>query len=337
MDIVETMRRVITVILVFLSAALFSACTTIGPKYTPAPQPESKSLIYFFRDSVERNGGYRTNFMINRVPIVALYNSGYSWVHIDPGEYQFIGGGEVIELSVEPGKTYYLGFNQENFYASSFVSTKNTFRVYSYEDAKQKISRFRYKKSTTLDEARIDQIQNFTRSSYKEPPGDKVSKLILKRSLSLSRRLPNFYISITSDSESCSTGTHNVTKLLSGGNPLVIQAEGFETLHMISSYRSAATKYSCDQRITFQPNAGEEYTLHLDIDNEQAFDAFSCTARITDHREEAVPVMLRKPQSSFFKNSSICSKSEFERKEFVDLIESYRKCYIYIVGGGQKC
>ena len=124
--------RFIIVILILLSAG----CSTIGEPFSLAvPPKEDKALVYLFRDNISQGGASRSNFKIDGDPIMSIWNSGYTWVHLTEGMHTFessaINDTFTIPLVLEKGKTYYLGVNQDRY--SYFVA--NVFKQYEEKEA----------------------------------------------------------------------------------------------------------------------------------------------------------------------------------------------------------
>jgi len=119
-------------VLAFLITWLLAACSTSGPKFTPAPTAENDdALIYFMRSHVGYLGGYWTNFYIDDEEIVELFDEGYTWVHLKPGFYNFSAGFIIrpnldFEIYIEPNRTYYIEYTQES---AGYNQVRNKFHV----------------------------------------------------------------------------------------------------------------------------------------------------------------------------------------------------------------
>jgi len=101
---------------------IISGCSTSGLKFSqaPAPDPESKALVYVMRNVVGYGGAYWTNFYVDDIEIAELYDSGYSWIHVTSGKHIFsmdahLSPKREIILNIIPGETYYLMVNHPWF------------------------------------------------------------------------------------------------------------------------------------------------------------------------------------------------------------------------------
>jgi hypothetical protein len=129
---------------------LFSGCTTMGEKYSPAPLPsEDKSLIYLFRSHVTIGNFWITNFSINGKEVVSLYDKGYSWVHLKPGTHLFgvnsLAQNELkFETPIQAGKIYFIEHTQE---PAGYNRYRNVIRMVPSKIGENIIENFSYKKA----------------------------------------------------------------------------------------------------------------------------------------------------------------------------------------------
>lgn len=114
------MNHKMIMILVVISALLQGCMTTTGKPYEIPPAPgKDKALVYLMRSNVHSGNLYQTNFFINDVKIVSLYDEGYTWVHLEPGVYEFAVGDDPSNkylkflMPVIGGHFYYVEYTQE--------------------------------------------------------------------------------------------------------------------------------------------------------------------------------------------------------------------------------
>lgn len=136
--------------LLIIGMILFSGCTAMGEKYSPAPlPPEDKSLVYLFRSNVVLGNFWITNFLINGKEVVSLYDSGYSWVHLKPGTHRFeansLAQNELkFEAPIHAGKIYFIEYTQES---AGYNGYRNVIRMVPSERGENIIKNFSYKKA----------------------------------------------------------------------------------------------------------------------------------------------------------------------------------------------
>ncbi|MCU1759580.1 hypothetical protein NTD84_07560 [Pseudomonas sp. 14P_8.1_Bac3] len=90
------------------------------PYFEPPTPPQGKALVYMMRTQVIQGSFYDSVFSINDSAVVGLNEQTYSWVLVSPGLHKVSAGQHphprnvFLNLSVEPGKEYFVEYTQEN-------------------------------------------------------------------------------------------------------------------------------------------------------------------------------------------------------------------------------
>lgn len=107
-------------------------------------------------------GGYATKFRINDKVVVGLLDYGYSWLHLDPGVYVFKAGRQRLNLEIEPGKTYYLEYHQENLrMPAGNIRSSSIFKFVDITNFQKQLKHSRYKVAAALSETEDARVIGF--------------------------------------------------------------------------------------------------------------------------------------------------------------------------------
>ncbi|MFJ7793454.1 DUF2846 domain-containing protein [Pseudomonas sp. NPDC096950] len=107
---------------VSLFMLLLAGCghmTSSQPYFEPPAPPPGKALVYMMRTQVIQGSFYDSIFSINDSAVVGLNDRNYSWVFISPGLHKISAGQHThpknvyLNLTVEPGKAYFVEYTQE--------------------------------------------------------------------------------------------------------------------------------------------------------------------------------------------------------------------------------
>jgi hypothetical protein len=141
--------------LLFIPLLLVSGCTTMGQPYSPPPPaPEGKSIVYLMRSSVGYGGAWSTVFSINDTKVVSLYDKGYTWVHVGPGQYKFSAGTTLnsdylkFVAPVRSGQEYFIEYTQESL---GYPRYRNVIRGVSPGVGKSTVEKYSYIEADKVD------------------------------------------------------------------------------------------------------------------------------------------------------------------------------------------
>lgn len=320
-----------------LLIVLLQACA-MGPAYQAAPAAlHSQALVYMFRGDVQYGGGYATKFYINDTEVVGLYDSGYSWIHLDSGSYKFKAGGSKIELDVEAGKTYYLGMHQETKITGTLRRTWNIFKSYPRDEVFEQLSESRYKKSSSLSGGTKAKSRDF-----KSTAAVKSAEIRFTHNKTRNPKRPQFGVSFFDKPEICVDGRQNLTvENLNAGN---VAIPAGELVSLIVSSREpplGSAQVWCANTISFIPEVNQAYTVKIKSGLDVNFKKGSignCTVEIiNDGDNKPVDILARTKPIKYFGSSPNCDPDDIQQPNWVKIAKNKANCSLTTTTKTQFC
>jgi hypothetical protein len=71
-----------------VATTLLAGCAAQGPAFTEAPPPDTKALVYIYRQPGFTLSGQPAGFTLDEKPVTTLDAGGYSFFHVAPGHYE---------------------------------------------------------------------------------------------------------------------------------------------------------------------------------------------------------------------------------------------------------
>lgn len=318
------MRKLGFVILIFLQG-----CAT-GQIFTEAPAPlEGQALVYLLRGDVHYGGGYRTQFNVDDRIVARLYDGGYTWLHMAPGEHEIRVGRHSLDVNIVAAETYYFEFHQDNFSSSYGVETESSFKQYEYVQIQEQLSKSRYRESEDIATAEVNRYREF-----KNEPIENGAFIRISRDDSYAVVYPALAATIPHDAVTCARGRQSIPRELLDGRRLAIPSGDYVTLNVIvgkgSKIQGLNFSTTCSPYISFIPEAGRDYDLAISVEKADSGRLDLCRIEITDLSSNTpVEFLPRKEPPPWTGNSPKCSPSDLKEPVFItDFIEKMQCTYI---------
>jgi hypothetical protein len=312
----NTFKKLQNCLSISIVVVLLNACA-MGPIYQPAPEaPEGYGLLHLMRGDVYYNGGYATNFKINDVNIVDLYDFGYSWIHLKPGEYNIRAGYGRKQVNIEAGKAYYLEYHQENIQMpSGRINTSAVLDLYDYDKIQEQLSESRYKVAESLGTGK-----KAKRRYFKNVDIESGAKIRFIRKPSYKNMYPTLNAGLYDNFEECVDGYQAFEKNYLKGDYFNISTDKPISISTNLTDAIPDISLSCRNTFTFKPKAGKSYTIEIDVEktSTQSHKDFCIVEVIDNESKQKMEVLSRTQPLQWTGYSPQCSNSDFKKLEWKD-------------------
>ncbi|MCC4798742.1 DUF2846 domain-containing protein [Enterovibrio norvegicus] len=310
----------------FIIFTFLQGCA-LGPVFKEAPKaPESMALVYLMRGDVLYGGAYPVDFKVNDHEVVSLYDFGYSWIHLEPGDYIFNANSSRLKKTIVSGEVYYIEYHQDVSYSKSNNPTfENTLLSYDENEISEKIKKSRYQASIPLSKANISIYREFKDLNY-----DSMSMISFLKTNPLSLPSDSFSFVLFDDND-CSGGYQEFRGNKMNGEYSNIEAGVLHTIRATSSYTNYPYTFDCKITVSFTPKEGRKYTINLDAyPNDDVGYFGSCSITINDDTTDELVEFIPRPQpENFWGTSLLCDSDDLKKptlkKEFVVLKRCLKK------------
>jgi hypothetical protein len=316
----------------FLLLVFLQGCT-LGPVFSEAPiAPEGQALVYLFRGDVLYGGGYATSFQINDINVVSLYDDGYTYQYLPPGDYVFKSYGERINANLEAGRVYYFGFHQENEMTGSLRKTLNIFKQYQRAEIQDKLKTYRYKESSSLADGKVSNLRD-----YKDSVSETSAQIRFKKSGAMKKVYNSFSVTLYDDPSECVGPRQLFTEQRLKDGYSKIQTNSWQTYDFSSRSSFSVYRLWCNNIISLKPEDNKRYTVELDI-MPQKGESYSndCLVKVIDDSTGlAVDFIDRTINKSILTGHLSCPESDLNEENYVK--EAKEDSWCWVAGASRDC
>jgi len=106
------------------------------------------------RSSVTYGNFWPTVFSVNDVPVVSLYDKGYSYIYLDRGIYKIAGGTHMhkdylkFSMPIDAGGQYYIEYGQES---TGYNTFRDRIRAVRIDEARAMIASYSHKPADPVE------------------------------------------------------------------------------------------------------------------------------------------------------------------------------------------